>query len=173
MTNTNYRMIISYSESKTAFIAQAPELPGCVAEGATREEAIRKLEEEMAAQVENIAAQGLPIPEPIDAQDFNGNLTVKVSSTLHRDLAFMAKQEEVEIETLLVELLTRGVNQRWMSRGRQQRPEGRGGRMQEGQGSRYHGIMENRADFIEYVRSLETAGQRNSNSRGGGRRPRR
>ncbi len=167
----NYRIVISYSEAKQAFVADAPELEHCQAEGATRAEASAKLEEEIAAQVENIRAQGLDLPPPIDTRDFDGNLTLKVSPTLHRELVFMARAEGIELEPLLNELLTRSVSNRWSGgRGRGPREGGRPPRREEGQGSRYHNIMENRADFIEYVRGLETAGggRQGGSGRGGG-----
>jgi predicted RNase H-like HicB family nuclease len=163
----SYRIVVSYSTEKQAFVAQAPELESCVAEGATRAEAMAKLEEEMAAQVENMQAQGLEVPVPIDEQTVEGKLSLTVSQSLHRDLAFLAKVENVDLETVVVDLLTRGVSQRWGGRGGGGRPRGEGQRRPgEGQGARYHNIMENRADFIEYVRNLERQGQG-----GGGRGP--
>ena len=169
---SNYRIIISYSEGRHCFIANAPELPGCEAEGGTRSEAVSKLEEEMVAQIENMKSQSLELPQPIDDQQFDGNLSLKISSALHRDLTFLAKLEAVNLEVLLTELLTRGLNQRWGGgRAARPRPEGRD-RFQEGQGQRYHEIMDNRADFIEYVRSLEGAGTHRDGGRGKRRGPR-
>jgi len=173
----NYRIIVSYSEAKQAFVAQAPELEHCEAEAPSRAEAIAKLEEEMAAQLENIDGQGIEVPRPLEDIDFDGALSVKVSPALHRELAFMAKADGIELDSLLVELLARGVSQRWSgARGGRPREGGRPSRQQEGQGSRYHNIMENRADFIEYVRSLEQqggGGHGGGGHAGGGRGPRR
>jgi len=168
-TMNNYRIIVSYSDAKKSFLAQAPELEHCQAEGQTRAEAITKLEEELAAQLENMQAQGVEIPRPLVELDFDGNLTLKVTSGLHRELVFLSRAEGCELETLLAELLTRGVAQRWSGGRAGGRPRGEGRpRREEGTGSRYHNIMENRADFIEYVRSLETTG-RGGGGGGGGR----
>lgn len=170
----SYRVMVSYSEAKKSYIAQAPELEHCQAEGATRAEALARLEEEISAQLENMQAQGVEIPRPLDASEFDGNLTLKVSGALHRELVFLARAENVELETLLVELLSRAVSQRWSGgRGGGGRPRGEGRpRREEGTGSRYHNIMENRADFIEYVRSLETGGGRGGGGGGGRGGPR-
>jgi predicted RNase H-like HicB family nuclease len=166
----NYRIVVSYSEQKTAYIARAPELEGCEAEGETRAEALARLEEEITAQVDNIKEQGGEPPTPLDEQEFDGRLSLTVTGDLHRDLVFSARMQKVELEVLLTELLTRGLYGRSPARGRprQEGREGREGRgrQREGQG-RYHEIMENRADFIEYVRRLEGGG--GGGGRGGGR----
>jgi predicted RNase H-like HicB family nuclease len=162
---SNYRIVIAYSPTKQAFIAKAPEIHGCEVEGATRSEVVAKIEEEMIAQLANMKEKGSEIPVPVEDLPLDGNLQIKVSASLHGDLVFMARQEEVELDILLVELLTRGVNQRGF---RRQHSEGRGRRM-EGQGNRYHEIMENRADFIEYVRGLETGSSNRGGYKGGNR----
>jgi predicted RNase H-like HicB family nuclease len=174
MATMSYRMIVSYSNEKQVYVARAPELESCSAEGATRADAVAKLEEEIAAQVENMEAQGIEIPPPIEQlEELDGKLTLNVSSSLHRELTFLAKAENVDVETLVIELLARGVSQRWGgARGARPRSES-GPRRSDGTGSRYHNIMENRADFIEYVRSLEKTGQGGGNrgpgGQGGGR----
>ena len=180
MATMSYRMIVSYSNEKQAYIARAPELESCSAEGATRADAVARLEEEITAQVANMESQGIEVPAPIELlEELDGKLALNVTSSLHRDLAFLAKAENVDVETLVIELLARGVSQRWGG-ARGQRPRGEAGpRRTDGTGSRYHNIMENRADFIEYVRSLEKTGQGGGNrgpggqgGGGGGRGPR-
>lgn len=164
---SNYRIIISHVEEKNIYIANVPELENCTAEGETPKDAIEKLEVEMTAQLENMKEQGIEPPEPLESQEFDGNLTLKVTPALHKELVFMARSSEVELEILLTELLTRGVSGRRGYQGNKPRAGGRG-RRQEGQGKRYNAIMENRADFIEYVRGLDKGDQRGG--KGGGRR---
>ena len=165
----NYRTIVTYSEAKQAFVAEAPELPSCEAEGATRADALRKLEEEMKAQLENMEAQGVELPKPIDELELDGNLAVKVTPGLHRELAFIAKADSVELDVLLTELLTRGAKERWGGYRGGPRREGGRPRREEG-GARYHNIMDNRENFIEYVRSLDTPRGPGGGGGGGGRR---
>jgi len=162
---TDYRIIISHVAEKNNYIAKAPELENCVAEGETRAAAIAKLEEEMTAQIANMKEQDIELPEPLESQEFDGNLAIKVTPALHKELVFNAKVSEVEMEVYLTELLTRGVSGR---RGYHGKPRSGGqGRRQEGQGKRYNAIMENRADFIEYVRGLDSGEPRGGK---GGRR---
>lgn len=163
-----WRIIITYSAEKEAFVARAPELRECETVAATRSEAITLLEGEIEDRVANMKAQGLDIPQPLDQQELDGKLEVEISPGLHRDLLFMAKSAEVELPVLLTEILTRAVSYRGRPRGKQQRDGHRGRR--EGQGQRYHDIMGNRADFIDYVRRLDQGGGQQG-GRGGGRGP--
>lgn len=160
----NYRIIVSYSEEKKVFIARAPELEGCEAEAESRADALARLEEELAAQIDNIKEQGGELPAPIDLEEFDGQLSLKVTPELHRELVFQARVARVELAELLTEILTRGA----FGRGARPAPRRReGGRRRDGQPDRYHDIMENRADFIEYVRRLEGGGGGGGGGRGG------
>lgn len=47
----------------TGFSAYSPDLPGCVATGAT-EEVEREMREAMAFHVEGLRLEGYPVPEP-------------------------------------------------------------------------------------------------------------
>ena len=162
----NYRFIVVYSEEHKNYLASVPELEGCQIEAETRSEAVAKLEEELEAQLANMKEQGITPPPPLDTQQFNGELELKISPVLHRDLAIRAMEEQVKLEALMTEILTRGVAFRG-PRKKQTQNDNRGNRKREGQGQRYHDIMENRADFIEYVRSLDNGG--GGGHRGGGR----
>jgi len=165
-----YRVVVQRDAEKGVFVARAPELPGCVAEGASRSEALARLEEEMSAQVHNIREAGGEPPRPIDEGSYSGQLSVKVTSTLHRDLTWQAREEGVPLEQFLTEVLAHALDGRGRAPGRG--PDGdRGFRGERAHGSRYHGIMEDRANFIEYVRGLES-GMRGGGGGGGGGRGR-
>jgi len=58
--------IFKYIEynGKEYFGAEIPELPGCGAEGRTRKEALKKLQEAKRAWIEVSLERGLDIPEP-------------------------------------------------------------------------------------------------------------
>ncbi len=50
------------------FVAQAPSLPGCVTQGATRREAVSNAEEAIAAYLESLNERGEPIPPSINEE---------------------------------------------------------------------------------------------------------
>lgn len=62
--NTHYEVIICWSAADQACIARAPELPGCMSDGATRQEALTNLSVVIAEWIETAQELGRPIPEP-------------------------------------------------------------------------------------------------------------
>jgi predicted HicB family RNase H-like nuclease len=166
---SEYRMLVTFSSETERFTARVAELAGCEADGETRAEAIEALETELEAQIANMKEQDVQPPQPLDTAEYSGEISLKVSPELHRDLTLVASDNDVELPLLLTELLTRAVRPpRRQSQGR--RREGNDNRRRrEGGGRQYHNIMENRADFIEYVRGLDGPGGGGSGGRGGGR----
>jgi len=61
---SKYEIILYWSEEDQAFIAEVPELPGCAADGATRQEAIANAESVIAEWVETARELGRPVPAP-------------------------------------------------------------------------------------------------------------
>ena len=59
-----YEVIIYWSDEDQAFIAEAPELPGCAADGATYQEAIANVEVVIQEWVETAQELGRSVPEP-------------------------------------------------------------------------------------------------------------
>ncbi|MBV8847766.1 MAG: type II toxin-antitoxin system HicB family antitoxin [Bryobacterales bacterium] len=61
---TKYEIILYWSEEDNAFIAEVPELPGCAADGASRQEALANVEIVIAEWLETARELGRAIPEP-------------------------------------------------------------------------------------------------------------
>ncbi|MBI3354519.1 MAG: type II toxin-antitoxin system HicB family antitoxin [Nitrospirae bacterium] len=59
-----YEVIIYWSDEDHAFIAEAPELPGCIADGATYKEALANAEVVIQEWIETAKELGRAIPEP-------------------------------------------------------------------------------------------------------------
>lgn len=60
----NYEVILYWSQDDNAFIAEVPELPGCMADGKTRQEAIQNVEVIIKEWIDIALEDGEPIPEP-------------------------------------------------------------------------------------------------------------
>ena len=58
-----YELIIYYSDADKAFIVEVPELPGCMADGQTYQEALANAEVIIAEWIETAKDLGRPIPE--------------------------------------------------------------------------------------------------------------
>lgn len=61
---TKYEVILYWSPDDEAFIAEVPELAGCAADGATRQEALANVETVIAEWLETAQELNRPIPEP-------------------------------------------------------------------------------------------------------------
>ena len=61
---TKYEVIIYWSEEDQAFIAEVPELPGCAADGATRQAALKNVDVVIKEWIETAKSLGRSIPEP-------------------------------------------------------------------------------------------------------------
>jgi predicted RNase H-like HicB family nuclease len=59
-----YEIIIYWSNEDSAFLAEVPELPGCMADGTTYQEALANAEVVMQDWIETAKETGKPIPEP-------------------------------------------------------------------------------------------------------------
>ena len=59
-----YEIIIFWSEDDNAFVAEAPELPGCMAHGETHEAALASVRAAMELWIESAKEFGDPIPKP-------------------------------------------------------------------------------------------------------------
>lgn len=58
----NYVVIVEKGE--TSYGAYVPDLPGCVAVGETREEAMRLIREAIEFHLDGLREDGLPVPPP-------------------------------------------------------------------------------------------------------------
>lgn len=61
---TKYEIIIYWSDDDQAFIAEVPELPGCMADGKTYQEAVANAEVVMGEWIERAKELGRTVPEP-------------------------------------------------------------------------------------------------------------
>jgi predicted RNase H-like HicB family nuclease len=63
-TMHKYEIIIFWSNEDDAFVAEVPELPGCVAHGPTQDEALSNIRDAMDLWIETAKEFGDPIPAP-------------------------------------------------------------------------------------------------------------
>jgi predicted RNase H-like HicB family nuclease len=63
-TDPRYEVIIYWSAEDGAFLAEVPELAGCMADGSTYEAAVAAVKVVIAEWIETARELGRPIPEP-------------------------------------------------------------------------------------------------------------
>jgi predicted RNase H-like HicB family nuclease len=62
--NYKYEIIIYWSETDAAFIAEVPELPGCMADGKTYAAALKSIQSVIDEWIETAQTLNRPIPVP-------------------------------------------------------------------------------------------------------------
>ena len=63
-----YEVIIYWSNDDGAFVAEVPELPGCMAHGTSRQEALAKVGDAISLWLDTAREFNRPIPEPKGAR---------------------------------------------------------------------------------------------------------
>ena len=61
---SKHEIIIFWSDEDGAYLAEVPELPGCMADGTTYQEALSNAERIIQEWIETATEQGRPIPQP-------------------------------------------------------------------------------------------------------------
>lgn len=61
---SKYSMIMSWSEEDQSYIVSVPELPGCMSDGKTPEEAVQNAQIIISEWIETAKMLGREIPEP-------------------------------------------------------------------------------------------------------------
>jgi len=59
-----YEIVIYWSEADHAFVAEVPELAGCMADGATHSDALQNVETAISEWIATARALGREIPKP-------------------------------------------------------------------------------------------------------------
>jgi predicted RNase H-like HicB family nuclease len=66
--SNHYLVIVESAEDN--FAAFSPDLPGCVATGATREETLRSMRAAIQMHLQGLREDGLPLPEPSSTAEY-------------------------------------------------------------------------------------------------------
>lgn len=91
------------------FAIEYPDLPGCIADGATPEEALKHGSDAAKAYLLNCMKHGDLVPKPGTA---SGQWRQRVPRSLHARLAVRARQEGVSLNTLVTTMIAEGLGQR-------------------------------------------------------------
>lgn len=105
MKARKYRVDLYWSEEDDLYLAEVPELPGCVTHGETVSEAAQNAEEAIEAWIEMAEQMGDPIPEAVVEKHFSGRFVARLPRDLHRRLAEEARRQRVSLNQYLVSRL--------------------------------------------------------------------
>ena len=116
MSETEYRFTIRplSAEEGGGYLIEFPDLPGCMSDGETIEEAIANGEDAKRCWIDAMREAGRRIPPPSaePGEGYSGKWQLRAPKSLHRRLAERARREGVSLNTLAVTLLAEGLGTR-------------------------------------------------------------
>lgn len=80
-----------------------PDLPGCFGDGESPEEAFKEAEEALHSWMVTAQEFGDPIPQP--KEKYSGQWRLRIPKSLHAELVYRAKYENVSLNTLVTTIL--------------------------------------------------------------------
>jgi antitoxin HicB len=101
------------AEEGGGYLIEFPDLPGCMSDGETIEEAIANGAEAKRDWIAAMhqAGRALPPPTAEATEAYSGKWVVRTPKSLHRGLAERAREEGVSLNTLAIAILAHGLGQ--------------------------------------------------------------
>jgi predicted RNase H-like HicB family nuclease len=99
-----------YPDEVNGYVAEFVDLPGCLTQAETIDELMSSLEEAKRGWITAAYEMGQDIPLPVSSDDFKGKILLRVSRSLHQDLARSAEMQGVSLNQYASNLLAAGVH---------------------------------------------------------------
>ena len=109
-------------DTEGGWFIRIKELPGCMSQGDTPEEALRMIEDAMRGWLAVSLEDGDPIPEPRPEEEYSGKFVVRVPRSLHRQLVEEAERDGVSLNQFVNVALTSAVTRLPASSGQSKSP---------------------------------------------------
>jgi predicted HicB family RNase H-like nuclease len=93
----HYTYRVTWSSEDQEFIGLCAEFPSLSYLHKNRTEALEGITDLVKDVVEDMAANGEKIPEPIAEKNYSGNFQVRIPPELHRRLAIEAAEEKISL----------------------------------------------------------------------------
>jgi antitoxin HicB len=110
MRNMDYYLSLNYhkrlyQDEDGGWVVELDDLPGCVADGKTPDEAVGNLRDAMTSWISSRIDARLDVPEPTNVDEYSGRILLRMPKFLHRRLSLQAKFEGVSLNQYISSLL--------------------------------------------------------------------
>jgi len=94
-------------EDGGGWLAEIPELKGCMSDGETPEEALKNIEEAKIAWMSTALKRGqtIPLPNPEDTDEYSGKFTLRLPKFLHKELSLAAQKDDISLNQYILSLV--------------------------------------------------------------------
>lgn len=104
--------LMAEDEGDDGFVVEYPDVPYCVADGATPEAAIRHGRVALEGCLIALSESGQPVPKPQSGTASSGQWRQRVPKSLHARLVQRAEREGVSLNMLVTALIAEGMGRR-------------------------------------------------------------
>ena len=109
--NWSYTIEQDTHDGKKFYIIRVNELPGVCTDATSIEKGMKNIKEAIAGTIELYLKQGTPIPEPVNKEEFKGNISYRTTSQRHYYLAKLAQEKHVSMNKALDMVFDAGLQQ--------------------------------------------------------------
>ena len=107
---SDYRVVLSRlkEEDGGGWLAEMPELKGCISDGETQQEALTNAQEAIRDWIASAEEMGWKVPKPAPHSEpaFSGKFTLRLPKSLHRHLSERAEIEGVSLNQLILSMIS-------------------------------------------------------------------
>ena len=96
--------LIPYDDG--SYYVDIPDLPGCMTEGKSLEDAMAMIEDAKRAWLEATLESGMNVPLPSTEREYSGKLVIRIPKTLHSSLSETAEKEGVSLNQYINHILS-------------------------------------------------------------------
>ena len=97
----NYKFDLAWSVEDEGYIATCPEFVGLSAFGETANEALAEAQVALKLFIETYKEKGIALPEPKTAQDYSGQIRLRLPKSLHGQAAKAAAEDGISLNQLI------------------------------------------------------------------------
>ena len=101
MKYPKYRIHFLWSEEDACYVVNVPELPGCMTDGDTIEEAAKNAEEAIESYLMTLKDLKKEFPEPLSKRKFNGKVSLRMDADVHKEAFARALEQRLSLNQLI------------------------------------------------------------------------
>jgi len=101
----NYSFRIKPTE-EGGYVANIPDLPGCITQADTIDEVLRNIDDARKLWIEVAYENDIKIPLPREEQEYSGKFVIRLTKSLHRELAERAADEGTSLNQYVLSVLS-------------------------------------------------------------------
>lgn len=101
-----YDYNVHYAQDDDIYLGEVTEWPSLKAHGNSDDAALEEIKRVVSIAIEDCRENDEEYPQPFNLKNFSGRFSVRVGSTLHRELTRQAKFEGISLNQLIVRKLS-------------------------------------------------------------------